>query len=104
MTLSDLQTLVPQIENQLRKTFTSHSIRVSVDFLDSPNPVCFFEVEGRFFVQGSFWLNNEFRIEAMDTHKGEALVEQSGRYLSFSGAVYLIDSLCLSANSVTRSR
>lgn len=94
MELHDLEALCPQVEGVLRRSLPGSSIRVSLEHADSPNPLCFFEVDGPIFAQGSFWANNEFRIEAMDTARGEELMNMSGEYEVMAEVLKHVRDLC----------
>lgn len=62
----------------------------SVNFPDSPNPLCYIEIDVEVFLQGSFWSNNEFRIDAIDNRTGDVLVEMNGKYRDIDHAVEIL--------------
>jgi len=66
MELEDLQFLVEDFRKLLKMTFQNCDLKIDVDFPTSPNPLCFFELDCSLFIQGSFWANNEFKLEAID--------------------------------------
>ena len=94
MELPELNALKAHIVAALDEYFPSHTHRVSIDYPDSPNPLCFFEVDGRYFAQGSFWANNEYRIEAMNTREGTEIINESGIVISIAEAITVIHRFC----------
>jgi hypothetical protein len=94
MELPELNNLKTQIAAALHKSFPGHAQRVSVDYPDSPNPLCFFEVDGQCFAQGSFWANNEYRVEAMNTQEGTEIINETGMVTSITEALAIIHRFC----------
>jgi hypothetical protein len=94
MELPELNALKAHLEAALREAFPGHAQRVSVDYPDSPNPLCFFEVDGRCFAQGSFWANNEYRVEAMNTQEATEIINESGMATSLAEAISVIHRFC----------
>ncbi|MCC6744823.1 MAG: hypothetical protein IT175_13275 [Acidobacteria bacterium] len=94
MDTKNLMALRNELEVILNSSLRAHKYRLSVDFPNSPNPLCFFEIEGPVFAQGSFWANDEFRIEAMNTLNGAEVYLNSGSYESVSDAISLVLELC----------
>ena len=97
MELNELLNLRTEIEALLAKELSSYSRRVSVNYVDSPNPVCFFEVEGACFAQGSFWANNEYRIEAMKVFEPIEIINEAGLVTSIQEALSLVETFCRNA-------
>lgn len=94
MELHQLQALRLQIEDILHCTLRGYAIRVVVAYPDSPNPLCFFEIDGPVFAQGSFWANNEFCIEAMHTGTVQELMNVRGEFQSCSQVLGYVRDLC----------
>lgn len=94
MELPDLFALKEEVAAALQVAFPDHLQRVSVDHQDSPNPIFFFEVDGAYFAQGSFWANNEYRIEAMNTVEGLEVMCESGTVTAIQDAVSIVKRFC----------
>jgi hypothetical protein len=94
MELPDLDKLKKHIVTALGQALPDHSLRVSVDHPDSPNPLCFFQVDGTYFAQGSFWANNEYRIEAMNIQEATEIMNESGTVASAAEAIAIVQRFC----------
>jgi len=94
MELDDLTELREKIEEKLGGALPDHSRKAVVSHPESPNPVCFFEVDGNCFAQGSFWANNEFRIHAMNTIDPSEIMNESGSVNGIEEALGLVDRFC----------
>lgn len=100
MELPDLKYIQEFLENALQDAWPSHSRRVGISYPDSPNPVCFFELDGNCFAQGNFWANNEYRIEAMNNVDGTEIMNESGTLTTVSEAKAVIQRFCQLAASI----
>ncbi len=94
MELPDLDKLKEHLIATLAEALPDHSLRVTVDHRDSPNPLCFFEVDGTYFAQGSFWANNEYRIEAMNVQEAIEVINESGVLTSVAEAIAIVRRFC----------
>lgn len=66
------------------------SFRSELSYPESPNPSCLFETDGIFSVQGRFWLNKEYLIEAISNESDIGLIECSGVVDSLPEALQII--------------
>lgn len=103
MVLADLIFLEKCIAAALHRSLPDHSQRVSVEYRESPNPLCFFEIDGLCFAQGSFWSNNEYRIEAIKTAEASEFMNESGSVATAAEAILVVERFCDLATAQTRS-
>jgi hypothetical protein len=94
MELSDLQTIKARLETILAEKFPSSDRRVSIEFPDSPNPLCFFEVTGTAIVQGSFWSNNEYRMQTIAASGGTEMLTSEGMVITSAEAIGKVEKFC----------
>jgi hypothetical protein len=99
MEFCELKSLSLKVEDVLKEFFSGYKIKVSVDHAESPNPLCFFEIDGAIFAQGSFWLNNEYHIEAMNTVSAQEIMNEHGEIKTVGQALQYVQGLCERANS-----
>jgi hypothetical protein len=94
MNLEELDTIADFLITSLPKMFLDHTQKVEIGYPNSPNPLCYFEIKGQFFVQGSFWSNNEYNLEAIDTENLSGITTDSGTVSNTAEAVKIIQRFC----------
>jgi hypothetical protein len=94
MNLAELNTIADFLNESLPKMLLDHSQKVEIGYPDSPNPLCYFEIKGQYFVQGSFWSNNEYNLEAIDTEHLTGITSDSGTVSSPAKAIKIIQRFC----------
>jgi hypothetical protein len=94
MELPELNILRERIEAALSVALPDHARRISIEHGDSPNPLCFFEVDGTCFAQGSFWANDEYCIEAMNTLSATEIMNEVGTASSQAEALAVVMRFC----------
>jgi len=98
MELHELMNLRLKIEGVLTGMSGGSDVRVSIEYPDSPNSLCFFEVDCAIFAQGSFWSSYEFCVEALCTVSGKEIMNEHGEFKTEEEALPYVRELCNRAN------
>ncbi len=77
MNVNELAELKFEMDALISNLLGVRSARTKLCYPESPNPVLFFEIVVSCTIQGSFWANNEFRLDSLNSDETE-LIEKSG--------------------------